>query len=256
MIPYSRQYIDSTDIKYVVKTLKSKLITQGPIIEKFEKSICKLVGAKYAVAVSSCSAGLHLAAIISNLEKGKTLLTSPNTFCSTANSASHCGAKLDFTDIDLDTGNMNINEILKKIKKNKIKAIAPVHFGGLPIELKQINKAAKQKKIMIYEDAAHSLGAHYQDGSPVGSCKFSDMTVFSFHPVKSITTGEGGIITTNNKKIYEKLISLRSHGIERDQNKLNKKNFFSPWYYEMQKLGFHYRITDIQCALGLSQLKN
>lgn len=254
MIPYSTQYIDNEDINSVVRSLKSKFITQGPLIEKFEKKICKLVKVKYAVAVSSCSAGLHLAAIVAGLKKGKTILTSPNTFCSTANSALHCGANVEFVDIDRETGNISLQEIKRKLKEKKIHAIAPVHFGGLPIQMKELKKIVNKRNIIIFEDAAHALGAKYEDGSMVGSCKFSDMTVFSFHPVKSITTGEGGVITTNNKVFYEKLKNLRSHGIEKDKKKFKTDNKKKLWYYEMRDLGFHYRITDLQCALGLTQL--
>ncbi len=251
MIPYSRQYIDSNDIKHVVKTLKSKLITQGPIIEKFEKLICKFVGAKYAVAVSSCSAGLHIAAMAGKLNKTKKLLTSPNSFCSTANAGIHCSAKVDFADINIETGNISLINLKQKMRKNKYKMLIPVHFAGLPVDMKHLKKITPKKTIII-EDAAHALGANYKDGSKIGCCKYSDMTVFSFHPVKSITTGEGGIVTTNNKGLYENLKILRSHGIVKNFAKKNKTN---PWYYEMQTLGFHYRITDIQCALGISQLK-
>ncbi len=254
MIPYSTQYIDKEDINSVIRSLKSKFITQGPLIERFEKKICKLVKVKYAVAVSSCSAGLHLAAIVAGLKKGKTILTSPNTFCSTANSALHCGANVEFVDIEKDTGNISLEAIKQKLKKKKIHAIAPVHFGGLPIKMQNLKKIIKKKNIIVFEDAAHALGAKYEDGSMVGSCKFSDMTVFSFHPVKSITTGEGGVITTNNKVFYEKLKNLRSHGIEKDKKKFKKINKNKLWYYEMRDLGFHYRITDFQCALGLTQL--
>ena len=254
MIPYSKQFIDTNDIKYVSKTLKANFITQGPLIEKFEKKISNYVGSKYAVAVSSCSAGLHLAAIASNLNYGKTLITSPNSFCSTANAAKHCKAKVEFIDIDYDTGNISLKKLEKQIKK-KIDVITPVHFGGLAVDMATIKKLTLNKKIILIEDAAHALGAKYKDGSMVGNCKYSDMTVFSFHPVKSITTGEGGMITTNNKKLYERLKILRSHGIDKNFKHMKSKNQTLPWYYEMKQLGFHYRLTDLQCALGLSQLK-
>ena len=218
MIPYSKQFIDNSDIKNVNKVLKGHFITQGPTIENFEKKIAKYVGSKYAVAVSSCSAGLHLAAIASDLSKGKKILTSPNSFCSTANAAKHCDADVDFVDIDYDTGNLSLDEIKKKISKKKINVIIPVHFGGLPVDMRSLKKIVLKKKIVIIEDAAHALGSKYQDGSMVGNCKYSDMTVFSFHPVKSITTGEGGVITTNNTKIYNRLKLLRSHGIEKKSN--------------------------------------
>ena len=254
-IPYGKHNINSKDIKAVVKALKSNFITQGKLIGDFENEVKKYLKVKYAVAVSSCSAGLHLAAKVLNLKKGKTLLTSPITFCSTANSAIHCGAKVDFVDVDKSTGNISIEKLKKKLQSKKIHSICPVHFGGLTCDMSEIKKLSKKYSFYIFEDAAHAFGSHYKDGSKVGSCKYSDMTVFSFHPVKSITTGEGGMITTNNKKIYEKLKILRSHGIEKNPKKFrNKKVINQPWYYEVQDLSNHYRITDIQCALGISQL--
>lgn len=262
--PYGKHHLFDKDIKNVVKVLKSKNLTQGPTIEKFENEFKNYVGSKYAVAVSSCSAGLHLACKAAGLDKSNELLTSPNTFVSSANAGLHCGSKVSFVDIDSITGNISMNLLKNKInKKNKIKVVMPVHFGGLPCDMKAISKIIKKrKKIFIIEDAAHALGAKYKDGSIVGSCKFSDMTVFSFHPVKSIASGEGGMITTNNFEIYKKLKSLRSHGITRSEKTfVNTQNAFNLhqkniWYYEMQELGFHYRMTDIQSALGLSQLNS
>jgi len=257
MIPYGKHHIDGKDIKEVIKVLKSNNLTQGPLIKKFENSISKYVGSKYAVAVSSCTAGLHLASIISTNLNGKNLLTSPISFVSTANSSLFNGGNTFFADIDSDTANISVDEIKRLSKKIKIDSIAPVHFGGLPCDMKSIKKINSNIKAIIFEDAAHAFGAKYDNKNRVGCCKYSDMTVFSFHPVKSIAMGEGGCITTNSKKIYEKLINLRSHGIEKNSKKFfnssQKKN--SQWYYEMQDLGYHYRITDIQCALGLSQLK-
>ncbi len=261
MIPYGRHHIDKEDIKSVVKVLKGNNLTQGPLISAFEKKISKYVGSKYSVAVTSCTAGLHLASIVSGIKKGKTLLTSPITFASTANSSLFCGGETVFADIDNSTINLSVSNIKKIISKKKIHAISPVHFSGLACDVKGIKKIADKIGAAIYEDAAHAFGASYPDGTKVGSCKYSDMTIFSFHPVKSISTGEGGIITTNNKKIYEKLLRLRNHGFEKNKNNfISKKNShtnekINPWYYEMQELGYNYRITDIQCALGLSQLK-
>ena len=261
MIPYGKHHIDEDDIKSVVKVLKSKYLTQGPLISTFENEVSKFVGSKYAVAVTSCTAGLHLASIVSNLKKGKNLLTSPITFVSTANSALFCGAETVFADIDKSTINLSPDMIKKVISKKKIHAIAPVHFGGLPCDMYNIKKIANKIGATVYEDAAHAFGASFPDGTKVGSCKYSDMTVFSFHPVKSIATGEGGVITTNDKKKYLQLKKLRNHGLEKKQRNFQLKNqslsgnLNNPWYYEMQELGFHYRITDIQCALGLSQLK-
>ena len=261
MIPYGKHHIDAGDIKSVIKVLKSDNLTQGPLISVFENKISKYVGAKYSVVVTSCTAGLHLASIVSKLRKGKKLLTSPITFVATANSSLYCGAETIFADIDSSTINISTERIKEAISKNEIQAIAPVHFGGLPCDMKKIREIGNKVNAVIYEDAAHAFGASFQDGSKVGSCKYSDMTVFSFHPVKSIAMGEGGVVTTNNKKIYKQLLRLRNHGIERNKdNFIVKKRGFSnktknPWYYEMQELGYHYRVTDIQCALGLSQLK-
>jgi len=261
MIPYGKHYIDQEDINAVIKVLKSDNLTQGSLIAVFEKEISKYVGAKYSVVVTSCTAGLHMASIVAKMHKGKVLLTSPITFVATANSALFCGAETIFADIDSSTINISTDSIKKVILKNKIHAIAPVHFGGLPCDVKKIKEIADKVGAIIYEDAAHAFGASFPDGSKVGSCKYSDMTVFSFHPVKSITTGEGGAITTNDKKIYEQLMRLRNHGLEKNQENFQLKNnsftndLNSPWYYEMQELGYNYRITDIQCALGLSQLK-
>ena len=243
-IPYGKQFIDKNDVSNVVNALKKDLITQGPLIEKFEKKVCKVVKSKYAVALSSCSAGLHLAlATIKNNNKKREIITSPISFVSTTNAIIHNKFKPVFLDIKKDTLNLDVNDLNNYLKKNKnVKAILPVHLGGCPVDSKELYLSAK-KNIFIIEDAAHSFGAKYEDGSMVGSCKFSDITVFSFHPVKTITTGEGGIITTNSKKIYQKLLRLRSHGIEKNFKLWkNKKLGFTngeknPWYYEMQNLG-------------------
>jgi|TARA_B100001093_G_scaffold520510_1_gene617192 perosamine synthetase len=261
MIPYGKHHLDKDDIKAVSNLLKSKNLTQGPIVKLFENKIAKYVKSKYAVAVSSCTAGLHLSSIVVGLKKDKTLLTSPISFASTANASLFCGGKVKFSDVDINSINISPEEIKKTIKKNKIHCIAPVHFGGLPADMKTINKICKQKKLFIIEDSAHAFGAKYDNLNKVGSCKYSDLSVFSFHPVKSMTTGEGGCITTNNYKFYKRLINLRSHGIEKDKKELInrsyavEKNIYNSWYYEMQELGYHYRITDIQCALGISQFK-
>lgn len=257
MIPYGKHHIDGNDIKAVTKILKGNNLTQGPTILNFEKAISKFVGSKYTVVVSSCTAGLHLASMVAKNFKGKNLLTSPISFVSTANSSLFIGGNTIFCDIDPLTANLSLNEIRKLSKKNKINSISPVHFGGLPFDMRSLYKLNKNIKAIIYEDAAHAFGAKYDKRIRVGSCKYSDMTVFSFHPVKSIAMGEGGCVTTNNKKIYHQLLKLRNHGIQKDKKLfINKSNFKnSNWYYEMQELGYHYRSTDIQCALGLSQLK-
>jgi len=252
-IPYGRQYIDKDDIKEVVKVLKSDWLTQGPMVQRFEEALARYCGAKYVVAVSSGTAALHLACLVSGLKKGDEAITSPITFLATPNAVLYTGAKPVFADIDYDTININPEEIEKSITK-KTKVILPVHFAGLPCDMPEIARIARKYNLVVIEDACHALGAGYKANGKwikVGSCKHSDMTVFSFHPVKHITTGEGGAITTNNKKIYEKLKALRSHGIYKDKSVLKK----GQWYYEMRDLGFNYRITDFQCALGISQLK-
>jgi perosamine synthetase len=252
-IPYGRQSIDEDDIREVVKVLKSDWLTQGDTVRKFEEALARYCGVKYAVAVSSGTAALHLACLASGLKKGDEAITSPITFLATPNSIIYAGAKPVFADIDYDTVNINSEEIKKNITK-KTKAILPVHFAGLPCNMPEISKIAEKHNLIVIEDACHALGAEYKaDGKwiKVGSCRHSDMTAFSFHPVKHITTGEGGAITTNNKKIYEKLKILRNHGIDKNKIVIKKR----PWYYEMRNLGFNYRITDFQCALGISQLK-
>ena len=261
LIPYGQHYLDKADRKAVDKVLRSNSITQGPLIEKFEKKIAKYVNSKYAVAVSSCTAGMHLSLLACGIDKNKKVLTSPITFVSTANVIKFCNAKVDFIDIDKKTLNISLDILKKKFldKKKKIDAIIPVHFAGNAVDTKKLRKILN-KNTYIIEDGAHALGSRYKDGTMVGSCKFADVTVFSLHPVKTIACGEGGIITTNNKDLYIKLLRLRSHGINKlDDKFLNKKNAFTdkkinPWYYEMQELGYHYRLTEIQAALGISQM--
>jgi len=252
IIPYGHQFIDAKDVKEVIKVLKSDWITQGPKVKEFEEALCKYTGAKYAVAVSSGTAALHIACLAVGISSDDEVITSPISFVASANCVLYCGGKPVFADVQEDTVNIDPIEIKKKITK-KTKAIIPVHFAGHPCDLEEIYNIAKKYNLIIIEDACHALGAEYK-GVKIGSCEYSDMTVFSFHPVKSITTGEGGAVLTNNKEIYEKLLIFRNHGITRDINKFTVKNVGS-WYYEMQELGFNYRITDFQCALGLSQLK-
>ncbi len=255
MIPYSHQTIDNTDIKAVIEVLKSDWLTQGPKVAEFEYKLCQYTGAKYAIAVCNATSALHLACLAANIQKDDEVITSPITFASTTNAVIFCGGKPVFADIQEDTVNIDPQEIIKKITKST-KAIIPIHFAGHPADLLEIQKIAKKRKLSIIEDASHALGAVYQ-GSKIGSCKYADMTVFSFHPVKSITTGEGGAITTNSKDLYDKLVLLRTHGITKDPLKFKTYNpqTDGAWYYEMQALGFNYRITDIQCALGISQIR-
>lgn len=249
-IPYSKQKIDSRDLEAVRQTLASDWITQGPKIEEFERAIAKFCGAKYAVAVSNGTAALHLATLAAGLKKGDEAITSPITFLATANCVLYAGAQIVFADIDYETVNINPRAVQKALGR-KTKAILPVHFAGLPANMEEIHEIAKKRKLIIIEDASHALGAQYR-GYKVGSCAHSDMAVFSFHPVKHITTGEGGCITTNSKTYYERLRALRSHGVYRSA-KVQRKH--GSWFYEMKELGFNYRITDFQCALGISQLR-
>lgn len=261
MIPYGKHHIDEDDIAAVVDVLRSGLLTQGPAVESFERAIAEYVGAKHAVAVSSGTAALHLAALAAGVGPGTTLITTPITFVASANAGLYAGGKVAFADIDPDTINMSPAALAETLAANPdTKAIVPVHFAGLPCDMPAIKSLADKAGAAVIEDGAHALGARYPDGQRVGCCAHSLMTIFSFHPVKAIAAGEGGMITTNDDAVYRRLLRLRSHGINKldDPFVLEDQAFTegvqNPWYYEMQELGFHYRITDIQCALGLSQL--
>jgi UDP-4-amino-4,6-dideoxy-N-acetyl-beta-L-altrosamine transaminase len=251
-IPYAKQYLDDDDIKAVVEVLKGDYLTTGPYINQFESEFALKVGAKYAVAVSSGTAALHIAYLAADLKPYDEVITTPMTFAATANAALYVGAQPVFADIDGQTYNIDVKEIESHLTP-QAKAIVPVHYTGLPCEMGEICDIAKLHNLVVIEDACHALGAKYKD-TVIGDCTYSDMTVFSFHPVKHITTGEGGMITTNSESLYQKLFKLRSHGITRD-NDTFKEPGHGDWYYEMQDLGFNYRLTDIQAALGISQLK-
>ena len=262
MIPYGKHHIDEDDIQAVIDILRSSLLTQGPAVEAFEKALAEYVGVKYAVAVSSGTAALHLAALAAGVGPGTSVVTSPITFVASANASRYCGGDVLFADIDPETVNMSSDALREVLLKNSnVKAIIPVHFAGLPCDMIAIKSLADEAGAVVIEDAAHALGATYPNGKRVGCCENSLMTIFSFHPVKAIAAGEGGIITTNDEATYRKLIRYRSHGINKlDDPLLVEAEAFTdgeqnPWYYEMQELGFHYRITDIQCALALSQFK-
>ncbi|MCE9619613.1 MAG: UDP-4-amino-4,6-dideoxy-N-acetyl-beta-L-altrosamine transaminase [Planctomycetes bacterium] len=262
MIPYGRHHVDEADIQAVVDVLRGRALTQGPMVDAFEKAIADFVGAKYAVAMSSATAGLHLAALAAGVGPGKTLITSPITFVASANAGVYCGGQIAFADIDPATVNMCPASLQEAVSKHtNVRAVIPVHFAGLPCDMPAIKKAADSGGAVVIEDAAHALGATYPGGKRVGCCSHSLMTVFSFHPVKAIAAGEGGMITTNDEPTYRKLLRLRSHGINKANDPLQLPDQSltagepNLWYYEMQELGFHYRITDIQCALGLSQFK-
>ncbi|MFA6051876.1 MAG: UDP-4-amino-4,6-dideoxy-N-acetyl-beta-L-altrosamine transaminase [Methylobacter sp.] len=262
MIPYGKHYIDEEDIQAVVDVLRSGVLTQGPAVEAFEQAVAEYVGAKYAIAVSSGTAALHLAVLSAGVGPGTSMITSPITFVASANAGLYAGGRVVFADIDPDTVNMSPTALKEAlVKKPDVRAIIPVHFAGLPCDMPAIKSIADQASAVVIEDAAHALGAQYPDGQRVGSCAYSLMTIFSFHPVKAIAAGEGGMITTNDESIYRKLLRLRSHGINKlddpfqlpEQAETNGVR--DPWYYEMQEIGFHYRITDMQCGLALSQFK-
>lgn len=258
IIPYAKQYIDKTDINEVAKALKRDFITQGPTLEKFEKRISKLTSSKFSIAANSATSLLHISCLALGLKKGDYLWTTANSYLSSATCALHCGAKVDFIDIDNSDFNLSIKFLEKKLKdakrnKKLPKIVIPVSLGGTPCEMSDLKKLSLKYKFKIIEDASHSIGAYY-NGKPVGSNKYSDITIFSFHAVKIITTGEGGMATTNNFQIYKKLKILRSQGVTRNvKDFVNKKN--PAWYYEQKCLGFNYRMTDFQAALGLSQVK-
>jgi len=258
MIAYGRQKISQKDIDEVIGVLKSDFLTQGPKIPEFEDDICKKVGSAHAVAVNSATSALHIACLALGLKEGDILWTVPNSFVASANVALFCGADVDFVDITNDTFLMCPDALEYKLKKavleNKLpKILMPVHFAGQSCDMEKIGSLAKQYGIKVIEDASHAIGAKYKNKS-VGNCTYSDISIFSFHPVKIITTGEGGIATTQDIFLAEKMKILRSHGVTRDQEKLNDQNQGS-WYYEQIELGFNYRMTDIQAALGSSQLK-
>lgn len=259
-IPYGKQSIDRQDIDAVVEVLQSDFLTTGPTIEAFEKEICRYTDAQYAVAVANGTAALHLASLVL-LEEGDQVLTTPNSFLATSNAILYTGAKPVFVDIGTD-GNIDLDLCETLLQKDpSIKALYGVHFSGNPLNQEKLASLKEQYGLIILEDCAHSIGAEY-NGIKAGSCTHSDCSILSFHPVKHLTTGEGGAITTNDESIYRKLLKLRMHGMERDAgNFINQdmafdtKGNINPWYYEMDELGFNYRITDFQCALGLSQFK-
>ena len=254
-IPYGRQSIDEEDIQAVVDVLRSDLITQGPVSVQFEEAIATYCGARYAVAVANGTAALHLAALAAGFGSGDEVITSPLTFVSSPNCVLYCDATPIFADIDEKTYCLSAEHIRKKITPST-RGVIPVHFAGHPCDMSVIQDLAREHELIVIEDAAHAIGGKYQlEGQTfkVGSCAHSDMTIFSFHPVKNMTSGEGGVVTTNNPELYKKLLLLRSHGITKNPEEMSRNDGL--WFYEMQDLGFNFRITDFQCALGLSQLK-
>lgn len=257
MIPYGKQDINQDDINAVIDVLSSDFITQGPVVPKFEQAIADYCQANYAVAVNSATSALHIACLALDIKQGDVVWTSPISFVASANCALYCGADVDFVDIDANTFNIcpkALEQKLKQAKANKRlpKAIIVVHMAGVSCDLQVIAALTKPYEIKIIEDASHAIGAKYQD-KPVGNCFYSDISIFSFHPVKIITSAEGGLATTNNAQLAEKMALYRSHGITREPEQL-KQNTQETWYYEQQALGFNYRLTELQAALGLSQL--
>jgi UDP-4-amino-4,6-dideoxy-N-acetyl-beta-L-altrosamine transaminase len=258
VIPYGRQDISEEDIAAVTAVLRSDWITQGPVIETFEKLIAGYVGSSHAIAVSNATAGLHIGAIALGLGPGDVLWTAPNTFVATSNAALYCGAGVDFVDIDPDTYCISISALRSKLEiagaqGGKLpKVVAAVHFAGQSCDMRAIWQLSRKYGFRIMEDASHAIGADYMTGK-VGSCAYSDICVFSFHPVKIITTGEGGAITTNDPVLAARLAELRTHGVTRDPGRMESTSH-GPWYYEMVELGLNYRMTDIQAALGASQM--
>lgn len=257
MIPYGRQMISEADIDSVVQVLRSDYLTQGPKVPVFEKELAKHVGAPYAVAVNSATSALHMACRVLDLSPGDYLWTSPNSFVASANCALYCGAKVDFVDIDPKTYNMCpallADKLAKAEKDGRLpKVVVLVHFAGQSCEMEAFSTLSKKYGFSLIEDASHAIGGRWQ-GNYIGSCQHSDITIFSFHPVKIITTAEGGLLTTRDKQIAQRLTDLRSHGITRDRSRLQRQDQ-GAWYYEQQSLGFNYRMTDLQAALGISQM--
>jgi len=258
VIPYGRQLIDEDDIANVVATLRSDWLTQGPAIERFERKVAAHCGVKHAVAVANGTAALHIAAAALGFQPDDLLWTSPNTFVASANCARYCGADVDFVDIDPRTYNLSVARLAEKLAAaaqtgtRLPKAIVPVHFSGQSCEMEPIAALAQRYGIAVLEDASHAIGGSYR-GRPVGCCEFSDLATFSFHPVKIVTTAEGGMVVTNRTDLYERLLLFRSHGITRDA-KFMEGESHGPWYYQQAELGWNYRLTDLQAALGECQM--
>lgn len=257
MIYYGKQDINEADIQAVEAVLRSDFLTQGPAIERFEQRVAQYCGVKYAVAVCNATSALHIACLAAGLGKGDLLWTSPITFVASANCARYCGADVDFVDIDENTYNMSVSALEQKLQEAKRqgrlpKIVVPVHMAGQSCDMRAIKKLSEEYGFTLLEDASHCIGADYAD-TKVGSCAYSDMAVLSFHPVKIITTGEGGMVLTNDAALYEQLCLYRSHGITRDPKHMTKESD-GDWYYQQVALGFNYRMTDIQAALGASQM--
>lgn len=258
VIPYGRQDIRQEDVEAVVEILRSDFLTQGPTVPAFEEAFVERVGASHGVATNSATSSLHLACLALGAGPGDVVWTTPTTFVASANCARYCGAEVDFVDIDLQTWNMSVAALREKLEQAERdgrlpKIVIPVHLCGQPCEMESIGELAQQYGFKVIEDASHAIGARYQ-GEPVGNCRYSDIAVFSFHPVKIITTGEGGLATTRDPEAAKRMRLLRSHGVTRDPEQMVGESL-GPWYYEQVALGFNYRMTDMQAALGLSQLQ-
>lgn len=258
LIPYGRQDIQDSDVDAVVQVLKSDFLTQGPVVPRFEKAVSELCGVTHAVAVNSATSALHIALMALGVRAGDTVWTSPNTFVASSNVALYCGASVDFVDIDLETYNISVAALQKKLEQSAVsgtlpKVVIPVHLTGQPCDMLAIHELSQQYGFKVVEDASHAIGGRYL-GSAIGNCEYSDITVFSFHPVKIVTTAEGGMALTNNPALAEQMSLFRSHGITRDPLLMTQAPE-GPWYYEQIVLGYNYRMTDLHAALGVSQLQ-
>jgi UDP-4-amino-4,6-dideoxy-N-acetyl-beta-L-altrosamine transaminase len=257
-VPYGRQDIQDSDITAVLDVLKSDFLTQGPAVPLFEKTVRAVCGAEYAVAVNSATSALHIALMALGVGTGDTVWTSPITFVASSNAALYCGASVDFVDIDLETYNLSITALREKLEQAAVlgvlpKVVIPVHLTGQPCDMRAIHELSQQYGFKVVEDASHAIGGRYRDGA-IGNCEYSDITVFSFHPVKIVTTAEGGMALTNNSALAEQMSLFRSHGITRDPLQMTRESE-GPWYYEQIVLGYNYRMTDLQAALGASQMQ-
>lgn len=259
MVPYGRQDIDENDIAAVVEVLRSNLLTQGPVVPTFERSVADYCGARHAVAVNSATSALHIACLALGVAKGDVVWTTPITFVASANCAVYCGATVDFVDIDPRTYNLSVERLAVKLAEAEKtgglpKVVIPVHLCGQPCDMRGIYELSQKYGFKVIEDASHAIGARYED-SPIGGCRYSDLVVFSFHPVKIITSGEGGMVLTNDAQIAKKMRLLRSHGITSDPAEMVPRDPIELWNYQQVDLGFNYRMTDINAALGLSQMR-
>ena len=257
MIPYGKHSIIDEDVAAVVDVLENKFLTQGETVPAFEKSLCDYTGAQFATAVNSGTSGLHVACLALGIGPGDSIWTSPNSFVASANCALYCGATVDFVDIDPESRNLSVSALKQKLqaaqRENCLpKALVMVHFAGLSEYIEELSAILKSYNVALIEDAAHGLGGH-DNGTKIGSCRYSDIAVLSFHPVKSITTAEGGAVMTNDSDLAEKIVLYAKHGITRDESKLTEQH--GPWYYQQQLLGFNYRLSDLHAALGITQLQ-